>query len=201
MHYIPGISSIRLVDLPYINVEKGEPVFNRILEAISLVPKSHCLLFTSFYELENNVIDCLRAKLQLPIYHVGPTIPYMTLQDLLPKATDHSNMDYFVWLDSQQKSSVLYISLGSFLSVSGPQMDEIAIGLRTSGVCFLWVARRDAMRLQEVSGSMGLVVPWCDQLTVLCHSSVDALRVEFYNGKRVCRCADAYFSYHMGSNS
>ncbi|RWR76051.1 UDP-glycosyltransferase 87A1 [Cinnamomum micranthum f. kanehirae] len=51
-------------------------------------------------------------------------------------------------------------------------MDEIAIGLKTSGVRFLWVARGDATRLQELSGDMGLVVPWCDQLRVLCHSAV-----------------------------
>ncbi|KAK9940882.1 hypothetical protein M0R45_017518 [Rubus argutus] len=27
-------------------------------------------------------------------------------------------------------------------------------------------------RLQEVCGGVGFVVPWCDQLRVLCHSSV-----------------------------
>lgn len=172
MDYIPGISSIRLIDFPYFSITNGEAVFGRALEAISMAAKANCLLFTSFYELENHVIDSLREKLPLPIYHVGPTIPYMTLQDMPPKATDHSNMDYFDWLDSQPKSSVLYVSLGSFLSVSGPQMDELAIGLRASAVRFLWVARGDAARLQEVSGSMGLVVRWCDQLRVLCHSSV-----------------------------
>lgn len=85
---------------------------------------------------------------------------------------DHSNKEYFDWLDSQPESSVLYVSLGTFLSVSAQQMEEIAIGLRASGVRFLWIARRDATHLQEVSGDMGLVVPWCDQLRVLCHSSV-----------------------------
>lgn len=81
-------------------------------------------------------------------------------------------MDYLGWLNSQPNGSVLYVSLGSFLSVSGPQMDEIAIGLHASGVRFLWVSRGDGTHLQEVSGDMGLVVPWCDQLRVLCHSSV-----------------------------
>ncbi|RWR76045.1 UDP-glycosyltransferase 87A1 [Cinnamomum micranthum f. kanehirae] len=167
VNYIPGISSIRLADLPGL---VGEAVLGRALEAISFSTESHCLLFTAFYELENHVIDSLRAKFRIPIYHVGPTIPYVTPQDMPSK--DHPNVDHFGWLDGQPKGSVLYVSLGSFLSVSGSQMDEIAIGLKASGVRFLWVARGEAARLQEVGGDMGLVVTWCDQLRVLCHSSV-----------------------------
>ena len=62
--------------------------------------------------------------------------------------------------------------MGSFLSISSAQMDEIAIGLHDSGVRFLWVARDETCRLNEVCGDMGLVVPWCDQLKVLSHSSI-----------------------------
>ncbi|XXG52971.1 hypothetical protein AAC387_Pa03g1154 [Persea americana] len=171
VNYIPGISSIRLADLPFVSAKKGEAALGRVLGAISLSTESHSLLFTSFHGIENHVIDSLRTKIRIPIYHVGPTIPYMTLQDMPQKAMEHPNPDYFDWLDSQPKSSVLYVSLGSFLSVSGPQMDEIANGLQASGVRFLWVARGDATHLQE-GGNMGLVVPWCDQLRVLCHSSV-----------------------------
>ncbi|KAJ8635499.1 hypothetical protein MRB53_009766 [Persea americana] len=173
VNYIPGISSIRLADLPFTSVsaKKGEAVLRRILGIISFSTESHCLLFTSFHGLEKHVTDSLRTKIRIPIYHVGPTIPYMTLQDMPQRAMEHPNPDYFDWLDSQPKSSVLYVSLGSFLSVSGPQMDEIANGLQASGVRFLWVARGDATRLQEGS-NMGLVVPWCDQLRVLCHSAV-----------------------------
>ncbi|KAJ4978271.1 hypothetical protein NE237_009051 [Protea cynaroides] len=51
-------------------------------------------------------------------------------------------------------------------------MHEIAIWLHSSEVPYLWVARGEASNLQETCGEMGLVVPWCDQLRVLCHSSV-----------------------------
>ena len=51
-------------------------------------------------------------------------------------------------------------------------MDEVADGLRASGVRFLWVARGEAERLQERCGEAGRVVPWCEQLKVLCHPSV-----------------------------
>ncbi|KAB1202240.1 UDP-glycosyltransferase 87A1 [Morella rubra] len=87
--------------------------------------------------------------------------------------TDHSDhLSYLEWLDCQHKSSVLYISMGSFLSVSSAQMVEIAAGLRDSGVRFLWVARDEASRLKDVCGDMGLLVRWCDQLRVLSHSSI-----------------------------
>lgn len=52
-------------------------------------------------------------------------------------------------------------------------MDEIVAGLVSSGVKYLLVARDKVLRLQEsLCGGSGMVVPWCDQLKVLCHSSV-----------------------------
>ncbi|KAM0995877.1 hypothetical protein ACFX2C_005951 [Malus domestica] len=56
--------------------------------------------------------------------------------------------------------------------ILGAQMDEIAGGLRLSRVRFIWVARGETDRLKDACGDMGLVVPWCEQLRVLCHSSV-----------------------------
>ncbi|KAJ4978470.1 hypothetical protein NE237_009250 [Protea cynaroides] len=51
-------------------------------------------------------------------------------------------------------------------------MHEIAMGLHSCEVPYLWVARGEASNLQETCGEMGLVIPWCDQLRVLCHSSI-----------------------------
>ncbi|KAK8641606.1 hypothetical protein V6N13_011000 [Hibiscus sabdariffa] len=81
-------------------------------------------------------------------------------------------IDYLQWLDLQPKGSVLYVSMGSFLSVSAAQMDEIVAGVQDSGVRYLWVSRGDSSRFEHSCGDQGLVIPWCDQLRVLCHSSV-----------------------------
>ena len=172
--YIPGISSTRVSDLPTVFSGDGECVLNRILEMFSWVPKSQYLLFTSVYEIEHQVLDVLKRKFPFPVYTLGPTIPYFNLGnessvESVPTALSDPTMK---WLDSQPKASVLYVSQGSFLFVSSAQMDEIAAGLRGSGVRFLWVARDKASQLQEACGDGGLVVPWCDQLKVLCHSSV-----------------------------
>jgi UDP:flavonoid glycosyltransferase YjiC (YdhE family) len=69
---------------------------------------------------------------------------------------------------------VLYVSLGSFLSVSASQLDEIAVGLAASEVRFLWILREQTPRVRELVGGIdrGMILAWCDQLKVLCHPSV-----------------------------
>ncbi|XP_050369322.1 UDP-glycosyltransferase 87A1-like [Argentina anserina] len=164
--YIPGVSSIRLADTTSSIDGKQSKILDYILKrAFTWVLKAQYLFITSIYELETQVIDVLRSQLSLPVYTIGPLIPIF-------KAISASGTNHLQWLDSQPCSSVLYISMGSFLSVSSAQMDEIAVGLRKSGARFFWVARAEMNRLQEVSGDMGLVVPWCDQIRVLSHSSV-----------------------------
>ncbi|KAB1202242.1 UDP-glycosyltransferase 87A1 [Morella rubra] len=168
--YIPGASAIRLSDLPTIFYGDGRRVLHRALEAVSLASKAQYLLFSSVHEFEARVIDNLKEKFPFSVYAVGPTIPYFELQK--NASVGLNELNYLQWLDCQPTSSVLYISLGSFLSVSNAQMDEIANGVRDSGVRFLWVSRCDTARFKDGCGDMGLVVPWCDQLKVLCHPSI-----------------------------
>ncbi|KAB2616624.1 UDP-glycosyltransferase 87A1-like [Pyrus ussuriensis x Pyrus communis] len=145
---IPGVSPTRLADL--LAYESNQKNLDLFLNDLSWVPKAQYLLFpATFYELETLTID----KNDLPN----------------PVTSDDS---YFQWLDSQPCSSVLYIGMGSFLSYSSAQIDEIAASLRNSGVRFIWAARGEYKRLKEACGDMGLVVPWCDQLRVLRHSSI-----------------------------
>lgn len=172
--YIPGISSSHLAELQKVFQKNDQRVLQLALECISKVPQAQYLLFTSIYELEPQVMDTVKDAFQFPVYPIGPAIPYLELEGNL-SGTNYSHMapDYLQWLDSQPKDSVLYISLGSFLSVSSTQMDEIIAGLQDSGVRYLWVARGEASRLKDIcSDGMGLVLPWCDQLKVLCHSSI-----------------------------
>lgn len=165
---VPGVSSRLLPDLRKVIHETDQRVSELVIQCISQVPKAQYLLFTSVYELEPQAIVNLQAQFPFPLYTIGPAIPYLELDN----NDSISATDYLQWLNSQPQASVLYISLGSFLSVSCAQMDEIAAGLRSSGVRFLWVARGEASRLKESCGDMGLVVPWCEQLKFLCHSSV-----------------------------
>ncbi|RLN23071.1 UDP-glycosyltransferase 87A2-like [Panicum miliaceum] len=174
-HYISSqaSSSIRLSDLePLIHNKR---TVKHILSAISSVRNAQCLLFTTMYELEASVIDSLQSVLSCQVYPIGPCVPYMTLEDHQTMSNgDTSQVDYFTWLDSQPVNSVLYVSLGSFVSVPAAQLDEIALGLAASEVRFLWVLREQSPRVRELIGDTdkGMILPWCEQLKVLCHSSV-----------------------------
>ncbi|XP_054793823.1 UDP-glycosyltransferase 87A2-like isoform X3 [Prosopis cineraria] len=102
---------------------------------------------------------------------LGPAIPFLELEPSSDSSTTDS--DHIIkWLDFQPNMSVLYISVGSFLSMSRPQMEELASALKGSGIRFLWACRSEAEWLREKCGDKGLVVPWCDQLKVLCHGSI-----------------------------
>lgn len=166
------ISAAQLADLQIVFHEIDNHVVETCLECILGVKKAQYLLLASVYELESEVIDTLRSKFSFPIYSVGPAIPYFELDNTPPTTNDNLGSNYLQWLDKQPCASVLYISLGSFLSVSNSQTDEIVAGLQKSGIRFLWVARGEASRLKESCGEMGLVVPWCHQFRVLSHPSV-----------------------------
>ncbi|KAJ8465271.1 hypothetical protein OPV22_027823 [Ensete ventricosum] len=137
--WIPGLPSLRLAD--FIPLLRMKTPSERVLETFSWIPKAQIVLFTTFYELEPRVLDSLRSELSFPVYSVGPCIPYMLPQVNSSIPCSGNEDDYFSWLDSQTERSVLYVSLGSFLSVSNLQMEEIAMGLCASQPKFLWVAR------------------------------------------------------------
>ncbi|KAL0459912.1 UNVERIFIED_CONTAM: UDP-glycosyltransferase 87A1 [Sesamum latifolium] len=176
--YIPGLSPVRLADLPTImRDQETASVLQKVLPNES---KAKFLVFTSIYALESQVLDALKQKSTFSIYNIGPATSYFNFKQISTSTTNTydddqlhcTNNNYLKWLDAQPPSSVLYVSLGSFLSVSKAQAEEIALGLRTSGIRFLWVARRETSRLQEMCGEKGLVVEWCRQLEVLRHPSV-----------------------------
>ncbi|XP_022865821.1 UDP-glycosyltransferase 87A1-like [Olea europaea var. sylvestris] len=170
--YIPGISSIRLADLPSLYCEKDQRLLHLALQVFSNVSKAQYLLFTSIFELEPQVINALKREFLYPVYSLGPMVPYFNPEKTSRYTTTKNDPHYLQWLSSQPPNSVLYVSLGSFLTVSSAQMDEIAGGLEESGVRYLWVAREDAARFKEKCNIRGMILPWCEQLKVLCHSSV-----------------------------
>ncbi|KAF7849588.1 hypothetical protein BT93_L0568 [Corymbia citriodora subsp. variegata] len=174
--YIPGVPPILIRDLPTCFYGKGLRVLHHALEGIAAVLKAQSLILVSVYELEHTVIDALRRDIPIPIYHVGPTIPHFNLGHGSPTTSSTAHdANYWQWLDSQPDRSVLYVSQGSLHSASKIQIDEIIAGLRMSGVRYFWVGREQTPQIKEEFGEneeMGLVVPWCEQLSVLCHASV-----------------------------
>ncbi|XP_061359943.1 UDP-glycosyltransferase 87A1-like [Gastrolobium bilobum] len=168
--HIPGISSAQLSDLRTVLHENDMRFLQPEMKCISTVPKADCLILSTIQELEVEAIYSLKNVLPFPIYPIS--FPYFKPETGHSEVNNDDNLDYLNWLDSQPARSVLYISFGSFLSVSSAQMNEIVSALNTSGVGYFWVARGEASWLKEKCGDRGLVVPWCDQLKVLSHPSV-----------------------------
>ncbi|CAO2824846.1 unnamed protein product [Amaranthus hypochondriacus] len=169
--YIPGLPPTKLVDFPSIFQGDGRKVLNTVLKSVSSINNTQFILSTSIYEFEPQVVNFLTPNFTPPLYNIGPMIPYFNL----PKQRQPSSSnDYFQWLDSQPKNSVLYISQGSFLSASNDQIHEIIEGIKLSNVPFLWVTRGDTQRFKDagISDKIGCLVSWCDQLKVLCHPSI-----------------------------
>ncbi|RYR79522.1 hypothetical protein Ahy_A01g004330 isoform B [Arachis hypogaea] len=193
--YIPGMSPTQIRDLPTVLHGEDLRLLERALNTVNLVSKAQCLMFTTAYELEPQAVDALRSKYNIPVYPVGPSVPFFKLKpknttlaqsngdsfasnaNLISNGHAHNHEEeqtpeYFKWLDCQPDGSVLYISQGSFLSVSSAQMDEIVAGIRDSGVSYLWVARGETTKLNGCLGEQGIVVPWVEQLKVLCHPAI-----------------------------
>ncbi|KAI3898978.1 hypothetical protein MKW92_033202 [Papaver armeniacum] len=187
--YIPGVSPIRLADLPPPLDHSRQQALSGVFAGVSAVGKAKCLLITSHHELEPQVTKTLMEVLPVPVYTVGPSIPFSIAledgRDTTTKIHKHVKMEehkYLKWLDCQPDNSVMFVSFGSFLSTSSEQMEEIQAGLRESGVRYLLVSRgcqgetnnsaADVDSDNEMVNTQSFVVPWCDQLRVLCHSSV-----------------------------
>ncbi|XP_019178521.1 PREDICTED: UDP-glycosyltransferase 87A2-like [Ipomoea nil] len=172
VNYLPGVPSIEVSDLPTPVHGKGNELVDDVLKVLSMVPKAQYLLFASVYELEAPAIDAIKQSLSsLPIHTIGPAIPYFSAA--IDKTPSNSSDHIIKWLDSQPESSVVYISQGSFLSVSSSQLDEIVAGVHGSGVRFLWVTRAgEESQFRRENNAGCLVVRWCNQFEVLRHRAV-----------------------------
>ncbi|KAJ3708058.1 hypothetical protein LUZ61_011763 [Rhynchospora tenuis] len=82
---------------------------------------------------------------------------------------------HMVWLNSKQERSVVYVSFGGQTTVSKKQLEEVQVGLKDSGLLYIWVVRKNSRvegLVLEENSSNGIIVEWCDQVKVLSHASI-----------------------------
>ncbi|KAL0358483.1 UNVERIFIED_CONTAM: UDP-glycosyltransferase 75C1 [Sesamum angustifolium] len=161
LHGIPILLSQR--DLPsFILPTSSErysfalTAFKEQLETLDAETKPKVLVNT-FDSLEP---DALKAIDRYEVIGIGPVVPSAFLDGKDPSDTSfggdlfQKSDDYIGWLNSMPKSSVVYVSFGSMLSLPRPQMEEIAKALLDSSRPFLWVIRVNEKANEEKKKKM-----------------------------------------------
>uniref|UniRef100_A0A803LPT3 Glycosyltransferase n=1 Tax=Chenopodium quinoa TaxID=63459 RepID=A0A803LPT3_CHEQI len=179
--YMPGISSLKRTDLTSYLQEEDLTTFHPQYNLASLddTRKAHFILGNTVQELEVQTISAIQP--QVPFYAIGPLFaPGFTKSPVSTSLWAES--DCTLWLDSKPPGSVLYVSFGSYAHINKEELEEIANGIKLSGVNFLWVIRPDMVSsdvpdplpvgFRDEVRDRGLIVTWTCQKAVLAHRSV-----------------------------
>ncbi|KAL3628449.1 hypothetical protein CASFOL_027495 [Castilleja foliolosa] len=181
INYIPGVKSINTKDLL---LYLKDPDLSKIITtsayiSFERVKKADFILHNTVEELESEALSALN-KYQ-PNYAIGPIAFSRNLATSVSKSL-FSESDCTQWLESKSPGSVLYVSFGSLVQANKQFIEEIAYGLLLSEVNFIWVVRDgnldsgDANVLpvgfEDDIKDKGLIVPWCNQITVLSNRAV-----------------------------
>ncbi|CAG7907010.1 unnamed protein product [Brassica rapa] len=181
---LPALPLLEVRDLPSFMLPSSGSNFNNLmLDFVDCLKNVKWVLVNSFYELESEIIDSM-SDLK-PIIPIGPLVSPFLLGGDEDKTLDEKNLDLWrsdgdcmKWLDTQARSSVVYISFGSLLKWSENQVKSIATALRNRGDSFLWVIRPKEISqnvgvLQEmVQEGQGVVIEWGPQERILSHVAI-----------------------------
>ncbi|KAH0745253.1 hypothetical protein KY285_006910 [Solanum tuberosum] len=125
-------------------------------------------------------------KLLEDLHHM-PVLPTGLMPPLVESSSDEKNESWILikeWLDEKPKGLVVYVALGSEVTISQSEINELACGLELSGSPFFWVFRKptrsgntDPIELpdgfEERTKDQGIVwKSWVPQLKILSHESI-----------------------------
>lgn len=173
------------------------PTFEEQVEVLNK-EENPKILVNTFEALEPEALKSMEKFLLIP---VGPLLPsaFLDGRDPLDKSFGRDlfqcpkDEDYMEWLDSRERSSVIYVSFGSLSVLPKTQMEELARALLLTHRPFLWVIREkekkkkeqaknkedkeeeeeeDQLSCVEELKEKGMIVRWCSQVEVLSHPSV-----------------------------
>jgi len=156
----------------------------------------------TFEELEHSSLQHMRKSTGSPVWALGPILPSSLLSSR-SASNERIGSDYLhpgneeeaesaraclQWLESQEPSTVLFVSFGSQSVISSSYMKELALGLESSQQPFIWVVRppSEAPLNSEFSAEFlpeefeervkekkrgFLIRKWAPQLLILSHPS------------------------------
>ncbi|EPS69550.1 hypothetical protein M569_05215, partial [Genlisea aurea] len=187
---IPHLPLLKHDEIPsFLHPETPYPFLRRaILGQFKNIHKPFCVLMDTFQELESEIVDYM-SQISRPIKTIGPLFRNRDTPETEAAGKSKTiRADFFTaddcldWLGEREPKSVVYISFGSIADLEQSQIDEIAHGILSAGVSFLWVLRPPAVEstaaplalpdgFLEKAGDKGRVVKWAPQVEVLAHPS------------------------------
>lgn len=134
---IPGCVPVHGKDLMDSVQDRSNDAYKWILHHAKRFVLAEGILVNTFMELEKGALKHLQEKEpgKPPVYPVGPLIKTG------PTNEERDRAECLKWLDNQPNDSVLFVSFGSGGTLSHNQLNELALGLESSGHKFLWVVR------------------------------------------------------------
>ncbi|CAA7026723.1 unnamed protein product [Microthlaspi erraticum] len=177
---VPEFPPLRKKDLSRImgtssQMEMLDSYLVKILE--STKPASGIIVM-SCQELDQDSLAESHKVFNFPIFPIGPS----HIHDVPASSSSLFEPDQscIPWLDNQETKSVIYVSLGSIVTMSESEFLEIAFGLRNTDLAFLWVVRPGSVQgrdwieslpvgFMESLDGKGKIVKWAPQLDVLAH--------------------------------
>ncbi|XP_026441114.1 UDP-glycosyltransferase 91C1-like [Papaver somniferum] len=109
---------------------------------VKVVEGCDFILLKSITELDGDYVNLLKDIFQKPVLSIGllpPPAPGSSVRSNSGDSSKNFNSEMFDWLDEQQPKTVVYVSFGSEYKMSIDEIHELAFGLETSRLPFLWV--------------------------------------------------------------
>ncbi|KAI3933544.1 hypothetical protein MKX01_032649 [Papaver californicum] len=168
---------------------------------VKVVEGCNFVLVKSVVELDGDYVNLLKDLYQKPVIPIGllpPHVPGSSSSSNSGDSSNNSNSEMFHWLDRQQPRTVVYVSFGSEYKMSIDEIHELAFGLETSELPFLWVLRKpegiDESNLlpsgfeDRIRGRGFMCFGWISQVEVLSHASI---------GGSLCHCGSSSISENL----
>nr|UHH90557.1 UDP-glycosyltransferase [Nicotiana benthamiana] len=143
---------------------------------------ANAVVFRYCHEFEGQWLKLLEDLHNVPIIPSGLMPPMV--KNIEDEKNDQSWILIKEWLDEKPKGSVVYVALGSEVSIGPNEINELALGLELAGSPFFWVLRKssglgntDLIELpdgfeEKIKGRGIVWKSWAPQLTILSHESV-----------------------------
>ncbi|XP_061376566.1 UDP-glycosyltransferase 74B1 [Gastrolobium bilobum] len=181
---VPGLPPLNCQDLPsFIRFPQSYPAYMAMkLSQFSNLNHADWMFVNTFEALESEVVEGLTEL--CPVKLIGPMVPSAYLDGRIKGDKGYGaslwkplSEESIKWLESKPPQSVVYISFGSMVSLTAEQMEEVAWGLKESGVSFLWVLRESEQGklpngFIDLIKEKGLIVTWCNQLELLANQAI-----------------------------